>query len=123
VHDSDLAYKETTISKFKICAVDNPIENGDASCGNSFPVSTPELYACGYVNADYLKPGNFVNLQIYLDNDKDRLPLYKNKIGDKFTTGNFCRKIIIPHNSEPGLYKVTIYFGRKLVASSQFELK
>lgn len=116
-------YEETTLSNFKICAVDNPIENGDASCGSSFPVGTLELYACGYVNADYLKPGNFVDLQIILDNDSATLALYHNSAGDHFTAGNFCHKIIIPYNSEPDLYKVTVYFSRKLVASVQFQLK
>ncbi len=121
VDDYSVAYQQTTISNFKICSVDNPVENTDASCGNSFPVGIPELYACGYVNADYLKPGKFVDLGIYLNDHKAGLPLYQNQ--DKFSTGNFCREIIISNNSPPGLYYVTAYFGRKLVASAQFVLK
>jgi hypothetical protein len=103
--------------------VDNPIENGDASCGSSFPIGTRELYACGYVNADYLKPGDFVDFGMYLYNDKITRPIYENQSDDKFTAGNFCHKVIISGNSQPGSYHVTVYFYRKIVASAQFELK
>ena len=123
VQDYNVAYKETTISKFKICSVDNPIENGDASCGNSFHVGIPELFACGYLNASYVKSGNFDAFGMYLYNDKVERPIYESSLKEKFVNGNFCRKLIFPSNSQPGSYHVEVYFYRKLLASSQFELK
>jgi hypothetical protein len=122
----NLQRKEARIKEVVIC--NEPILSWEISlikdtCKEIFEQNVDSLYVCGVVEYPNLNSDNFIELLIYVFREKETRPIYINPVDDKFRKANFCREILIPPRDQAGKYLVEIYYYRKLLASTGFEIK
>jgi len=122
----NLQREEARIKEVVIC--NEPIFSWDLSlikdaCKEIFEQNVDNLYVCGVIEYPKLKSENFIELIIYVFRENETRPIYINPVDDKFREAYFCREILLPSRNQAGEYLVEIYYYRKLLASSRFEIK
>lgn len=121
-----LQREEARIKEVVIC--NEQIFSWDVSlikdaCKEIFEQNVDNLYVCGIIEYPNLNSDNFIELLIYVFRENETRPIYINPVDDKFKQANFCREIFLPPRNQAGEYFVEIYYYRKLLASTRFEIK
>jgi hypothetical protein len=113
--------RDLTISDFVVCNKSTlSDEQSTANWGGSFTKDDKELYACGYINAKNPRI-SCISILLFI-NEKDT-PLYVSPVDLQFNKGFFCHEIILPSDNKDGLFSVKVYYFRKIVAASKFEIR
>jgi hypothetical protein len=113
--------RNTQISDLVVC--DRSIEyagNENAICTGIFPKSVNELFVCGYLETENI---DNVGLTILLLRSSSEMPIYVSPANLRFNRGHFCHEIDLPVGNKTGHYTIKVYFYRKIIASSVFEIR
>lgn len=114
-------FRDVGISELVVCNQSITLNaNSAAKCGGVFPENVRSIFVCGYINST--NPNiNGISILVFKDHTEE--PIYVSPTKLKLNKGDFCHEIIIATENRVGLYNVSFYYFRNVIASVVFEIR
>jgi len=113
--------RDAKISDFVVCGKSN-VNNGssDMDCGGIFTPDVSSLFVCGNLDTSNKQE---TGISIYLFRSELEAPVYSSPANLRFSKGKFCHEIAFPISNKKGSYTVKVYYFRRIIASTMFEVR
>ena len=118
--DLNLA-RDAKISGFVVCSKSNIHgESSNIDCGEIFAPDVNSLFVCGHLNTSNKEE---TGISIYLFRNELEAPIYSSPVNLHLSKGKFCQEIALPTHNKRGSYSVKVYYFRRVIASTAFEVR
>jgi hypothetical protein len=104
------------LSDGSICLGPNPTTGKPMNSGDDFSMEKT-IYYCGYLKTTVPVP---LNIIWYRNSDSKQI--YNNPVAEKFRQGYIFSRLN-QSISQPGSYRVGVFYGRELISSIDFNLR
>jgi hypothetical protein len=113
--------RDTKISNFVVCSKMNVhSENNDRACNNTFTSNVNGLFVCGNLDTNNREE---TGITIYLFRDELEAPIYTSPVNLRLSKGEFCHGMVLPAHDKKGSYIVKVFYFRRILASTTFDIR